>query len=384
MFKLILGALIGYFIYPISLLTKRDKRKWCLGGTENSKYFFLLGDFKSINVKAIWISNDKAEVLKFRSLGYSAFEKLSIKGLYHMLTAKVYFITHGIGDVNRWTCGNVKIVSLWHGIPYKKIQFDDNKHKRQWYAQLLFPTSTKPFDLQVTSSPFVEEIFKRSFNVKNNNFVEAMFPRNMILMKSPEEVKRFLMMFGEDKLLSIVDIISVHSKSFIYMPTFRDSRRDFIKEADFDFDKMQSVLEKEDILFMIKLHPETNSNLIKKVVHYPNILIIPNDVDVYPLLPFTTGLITDYSSIYFDYILMNGKRVIFYTFDYKKYQSEDRDFNFDDSYMKGEYCYNFNQLMSTLINPFPPFVSQEDSRKTFWSENVDITPILKATQQLLS
>ena len=83
-------------------------------------------------------------------------------------------------------------------------------------------------------------------------------------------------------------------------------------------------------------------------------------------------------------LVVVGHVIDFYTFDYKKYQSEDRDFNFDDSYMKGEYCYNFNQLMSTLINPFPPFVSQEDSRKTFWSENVDITPILKATQQLLS
>lgn len=382
MIKLFFAALLGLIIYPISLITRRNKRKWCFGGTENSKYLFLLEDFKSISVQAIWYSNDKKEIRRFRKLGYKAYTKLSFIGLYHMLTSKVYFVTHGIGDVNRWTCGNVKIVNLWHGIPYKKIQLDDKKHKKHWLKSILTPTSVRPFDLQVSTSPFVEEILKRSFNVRDNNYVEAMLPRNMILLKPTDEVKNFLIRFEEDHVISIINKMDSFSKSYIYMPTFRDSKRDFIQEAGFDFGKLQKVLESNNTLLLIKLHPFSNSELLKNAYNYKNIHIIRNDIDVYPLLPFTSGLITDYSSIYFDYILMDDKRVIFYVFDETEYRAKDRDVNFDSSYMVGEYCYNFEELLD-LLRCKDHSVSMGESKELFWGKNLDTESILSATLKLL-
>ncbi len=153
----IIGALIGYCIYPLSLLTIRDKNKWCFGGTTNSKYLYLLTDFKSQGIRAIWYSNDKKQIQVYKRLGYEAYTKTSLKGFYHLMTAKVYVITHGFGDVNRWTCGNVKIVNVWHGLPYKKISLTDRKHKIAWYSYIPYSIPFKPFENQITTPPFISK-----------------------------------------------------------------------------------------------------------------------------------------------------------------------------------------------------------------------------------
>ncbi len=383
MIREIIGALIGYWIYPFSLITQRDKNKWCFGGTTNSKYLFLLTDFKSKGKRAIWYSNDKELVKKYKNLGYEAYTKTSLQGLYHLLTAKVYVITHGFGDVNRWTCGNVRIVNVWHGLPYKKISLSDSKHKEKWYSPILYPTSYKPFDLQVSTSPFVTKFFKESFKIRDNRFVEAMQPRNLILLMPHEKIINFLRKFDERETLNVISKIKSFTKVYIYMPTFRDSKRDFIDEAGFDFEQLESILKVENAMFIFKMHPETISPKLSEFGGTKHVMVLPKGTDVYPILPFTTGLITDYSSIYFDYILMKGKRVILYPFDYDEYKSKDRDFNFDSSYIKGEYCNNFNELLDCISLTNPPCISQDETIKLFWNNHTDTVPIVDAIEKLV-
>lgn len=376
------GALIGYWIFLISLVAKRNKKKWCFGGDANSKYLFLLGNFAIHDVRAIWFANDKRQIRKFREEGYEAYSKLSLKGLYHLLTSKVYFITHGIGDVNRWTCGNVKIVNLWHGLPYKKIGRDDSKHKTPWTYYILHPTSLMAYDLQLSTSPFVEKFFRRSFKLKNNNFVEALLPRNIVLLEEKGDIMKLLDVLGDAETIQIIKKSQEYSYVYIYMPTFRDDQRDFIKEAGFDFDKLEYCLSQKNILLLLKLHPATASVRLSIFNRYKHIMIVNNEIDVYPILPFTTGLITDYSSIYFDYILMEGKRIIFYTFDYEEYRSKDRDFNFDETYMKGEYCRTFDELLQ-LLSGDGEFIDYSKIKQIFWNGNKGIQPIIDATVELL-
>ena len=168
------------------------------------------------------------------------------------------------------------------------------------------------------------------------------------------------------------------------MPTFRDSKRDFIKDAQFDFTRLNHLMKSMNSLFVFKLHPFTKSECLKDVENYSNLMLIDNKVDVYPLLPFTTGLVTDYSSIYFDYILMKSKRVVFYTFDYDQYKSQDRDFNFDESYMIGEYSKTFDDLLTLLETPslFAKKFDQSKNVEMFWNNHSDVFVLIDAMKQL--
>ncbi len=67
-------------------------------------------------------------------------------------------------------------------------------------------------------------------------------------------------------------------------------------------------------------------------------------------MPNSDLLITDYSSIYFDYLLLD-KEIVFYPFDYEKYINTDREFYFDyDALTPGETVYKFKHLIQVLNN----------------------------------
>ena len=71
-------------------------------------------------------------------------------------------------------------------------------------------------------------------------------------------------------------------------------------------------------------------------------------MDIYPLLPFTTGLITDYSSVLYDYLLLPEKDVILYLYDYDDYIKErDLFYPFDEN-VAGRKVYDFEELIEVV------------------------------------
>jgi CDP-glycerol glycerophosphotransferase (TagB/SpsB family) len=96
------------------------------------------------------------------------------------------------------------------------------------------------------------------------------------------------------------------------MPTWRDANPDFINQAIPDFKQLDEICKKQGVLFLLKLHMATKITFEKE--QWNNIVFIPNHFDVYPLLPFSSTLLTDYSSIFLDYQLLK-KEIVFYPFD---------------------------------------------------------------------
>ncbi|MDE7088974.1 MAG: CDP-glycerol glycerophosphotransferase family protein, partial [Prevotella sp.] len=102
-----------------------------------------------------------------------------------------------------------------------------------------------------------------------------------------------------------------------------------------------------------------------------NIVILDKNMDVYPILPFTDVLITDYSSIYYDYILMENKGIILFPFDYDEYIKNSRDLAFDYlTYTPGCKAWNFEELYRLLFSE-SKLVPEERSWviKQFWGDN---------------
>ena len=131
------------------------------------------------------------------------------------------------------------------------------------------------------------------------------------------------------------------------MPTWRESQRNLF--ADYmDLDQLNELMEKMNSLLVLKPHANTIIGDKARFSRYSHILLLDNSVDIYPVLPYTHVLITDYSSILYDYLLMEDKGVILYLYDYKEYVKE-RDFNYPFlENVAGEIACSFQELADII------------------------------------
>jgi CDP-glycerol glycerophosphotransferase (TagB/SpsB family) len=109
-------------------------------------------------------------------------------------------------------------------------------------------------------------------------------------------------------------------KTILYAPTFRDTDR-FERETPIEWERLNNLLKKNDTTFLIKLHRHDYSMIMKE--NYSHIRVLDNESDMYPLFSKVDLLITDYSSIFFDFLLTD-KPVLFYPYDIEDYLTMDR------------------------------------------------------------
>ena len=351
----------GYPLLWLSKITPRNKSKWAFGSnigfTGNSKYFFLF--YHDQKPACIWIASDRQTAKQLSNRGYKAHYKWSISGLYHSLTASVYICSDQLTDINYWTSAGAKYVNLWHGIGIKNIMFKQSSkqgnsfikeafNEKNLLSRIYSPYFFRRPDLFLSTSPLMTSHFSGCFRIEETECFESIYPRCEILLWDKEKLKQFIAENEEDSALQLVNSLSDYKKVYIYMPTWRDLKSDFLSDSGIDFIRLNHVLAENTSLLLLKLHPLTKIDQ-KELSTFSNIRLLNNEIDIYPLLPFTDVLITDYSSIYYDYLLMQDKDLLLFPFDYQEYVSHDRDLAFDfDEFTPGHRATNFDELLSYI------------------------------------
>jgi CDP-glycerol glycerophosphotransferase (TagB/SpsB family) len=373
--------LFWYSIYLLSFSIPR-KQNICVFGSygglfnDNSKYHYLYVCHNIPTIKAIWISKNKLVCESLQRTGYNAFYTYSIKGILYSLFAKYYFYSAYISDINFFTSGNAIGINLWHGIPIKKIEFDIKSgplaklfSEKKLKYRITSPATFRRPNYFLSSSPFMTEIFARSFRINKSQCLEYGLPRNDLLLTSQECLLEYIKKREPKYIVDFIQSIKRYKKVYIYLPTWRDSGLEFLENAKIDFRKLNKCLCDNNELLLIKFHANTNIYLDDFKL-YTNIMKVDNSWDIYPILPFTDVLITDYSSIYYDYILMKGKRVILFTFDYDKYISE-RELNIEyEKYFIGLRVHSFDQLYDVIKKKEVDNISFDynDIIKNIWND----------------
>ncbi|WP_341517168.1 CDP-glycerol glycerophosphotransferase family protein [Citrobacter gillenii] len=312
-----INKLLLWVIYPIGYLFKRDGSIWVFGGyggfTDNTRYLY-----ESVNqhddIRCIWISDKRKLVDFIRSKGYEAYTKNSIKGLYFCFKAKVYIYSNYVSTINFYTSAGAVLVNLWHGTPLKKIEYDIQKlplysyfKGANFFIKLLMPEKHVKCSLILSPSSFVYEYsFKTAFRV---------FDPRCVIIADPPRISNLIEKYNK-KITATDPSEGKVSKVFLYAPTWRDDRSDFISASGMDFDELDSFLLLNNALLYIRLHP--NTNLCIDISKLNNIVIVDCHQPVEDNLLNSDFLITDYSSIYFDYLYLN-KPIIFFPFDLYEY-----------------------------------------------------------------
>ena len=123
--------------------------------------------------------------------------------------------------------------------------------------------------------------------------------------------------------------------------TIREIVRNLEEERDF--------LKKENLVFYMKMHPKSKVKALFEKISYSNMINIDADVDPYTFLRKVDLLVTDYSSIYSDYLLLDRPSVLF-PFDFEEYSNDTRECYFSyEEYMPEIKTYTMSELMEAIV-----------------------------------
>ena len=317
-------------VYPLSKLIPRRSDQWIFGHQDgafagNGKFLFLWVRAHRPDVRALWVTSD-AEVLRLlKERGFPALRKGGLKAIWQSLRSSVYFVCHGPEDVSLGLSGGALVINLWHGVGLKSLRLGNPNSptvryggpSANWLTRTLHLGPRLTPDVLVTTSDFMQRHFSSQFGMPLERCPALGYPRvdsqrdaalARALAELPGSAPRALWPDG------IAEV-------YAYLPTFRDSNRDFLRDAIPDFGKLEAVLEKRNAILYLKPHRHTN---LDSWTSSERIRLWPAGVDVDASLPHLSGLITDYSSVHYDYIFHSAKGSILYMFDEQEYTSSDR------------------------------------------------------------
>lgn len=349
----VISNIFWYILYLISFIIPRKKDIWVFGSwkgkrfSENSKYLFLYVANHKSDIKPVWISKDKNIINELRANNYCAYHAYELKGIYYNLRAKYIFSDSYFNSVNFWCCGGATKIQLWHGANFKKIEYDAKNlpWQKPFYRFLYYfvaPWTLAKNDYVITQSEIDTDILKSAFRIKKEKIVVTGCPRNDIIFN---KITDFDLM---DKSIytTIADIKynDQNIKLLLYVPTFRDSAKNYTGLENFDLDKLNKFLDDINGIFIIKFHPNIKIDH-SKYNQWNRIMFLPSSLDLYPILNQIDILITDYSSIYIDFLLID-RPIIFFPYDMKDYIMKDRDLYFDyDEFTPGTKAFTFVELI---------------------------------------
>jgi len=350
----------------LSRIFPRNYKLWVFGAwfgkrySDNARYLFeYVQDDKGI--KAIWITKNKDLISQIRRNGNNVFLASSPLGIYYMLRAGVAIVSSRLEDLNGALILGAFKVNLWHGAPMKKLNFDENifetekttkKYiRRIMYSILPYTREIKIYDFLLATSDYFKPIMASAFNISTNNVHTFGYPRNDILFDENYHSGYMEKLKGRYDCKNII----------AYLPTYRASNN---QEKDFElfsngFNRkaMEAFLKETDSVLFIKLHYAEQERMRNKHFDLGSRIIYADEnevADINDVLQYIDVLITDYSGVYFDYLLLN-RPVIFLAFDLEAYTNQRGFYDDYDFYISGPIAKNWQEIIEhvgdALVDP---------------------------------
>lgn len=343
-----------------------DPHVWLFSSTDNrhynynSRYLFEYVKEHLPEITPLFVINDPVLREKLsREHGDQYFiETESISGIRRALSCGVWFTSAGLPAYGTNLCKNRLIINLWHGVPLKKIALLDPNLKKiaRIYFQKIF---SENYTCVLTTSHTLVPLMAQSFHLSEDKIKVWGQPRNDGIFQSNDRFKL---------LQKIYPDLPEYRKAVLYAPTFRDyGEVKLFPFPDFDLKQMEEFLEEQKMILFIRTHIAEQGSAEPYLGKRIRFLGNQEAEDITGILNIFDCLITDYSSIYIDFLLTE-KPLVFLPYDRQQYLNG-RGMNFDyDDVTPGPKPESFHQFLDCLTADTAHWISERKRVNQLFNE----------------
>lgn len=308
-------------------------------------YEYMLKEKKYRKYRFVWIVKNLEFCQKHykdkRTVFISRFNESKKNKLlfdYYLSVAKYFLFSHPYWFKKRHN--KQIIINTTHGTPFKSFE------------EVLI-NQPRSFDFALCSSDYTKQWFLKFLNCPLERSFVCPHPRiDLLNVKNKQEILSQFVKYNPS------------NKYVICMPTFKQSSRVIdcntvdeyslsIIKTDDEFQNLNTFLKENNIHLIVKLHPLQVTEHLKTDnstnIHYiQNKELFEKKIHLYNLIGCCDALLTDFSSVFFDYILLN-KPIAFFTNFFDQY-NRGYIMNNPKDYLCGEQINNFDDMLHFLTN----------------------------------
>ena len=338
-------------VWALSWLWPKDPDLWVFGAwdgeryADNSRHLFEWLVLKHPEIKAVWTCGPElADKLEER--GVPCVRTHSLKGYLTAIRAGVAVVSNSrCGDLNRYaTAGATRVVQLWHGSPVQRVGWDEKPRgrrvtrARQRFAESLdaisvwlFPPRRETFDLLTSSSAHSNKHYESAFRIEPGRIATTGLARNDRLVHRRHEVRQ-------------------HVPRILWLPTRRGPKGAAVDPLmGFDASSIEGTFAAHGAELWIRPHPDNtlNKEAHSRIEGFERVRYFECE-DVHLHLDEFDVLVTDYSSVFTDWLLLD-RPLIFFVPEAARQQQEPRDFYYDwDWVSPGPKVGDWNEFAAAL------------------------------------
>lgn len=314
-------------------------------------YEYMLNSSQYRDFRFVWSFRDPEEYKKIDALNNSRTKIVKFRTRADnvaLRTAKYWITNYRMLDHQYPRKGQV-YVQCWHGTPLKRLGYDiqdgDNVMNSPAEVKEKYKSDARKFSYILSPSPFATEKFATAWNLKEtgqtNKILEVGYPRNDRLVNVTDEEREDVR-----KLLGVQG-----KKVILYAPTWRDNQHEsgmgYTYQTEVDFDRLRYKLGDDYVILFRAHYLVSNSFDFEKYGGF--VIDASKHSDINDLFIASDMLITDYSSVFFDYANLH-KPIIFYMYDLDYYASELRGFYLSLNELPGPIVKEEDALIKAILD----------------------------------
>jgi len=314
---------------------------------DNAAYLYLQMS-RSPGLRCVWITGSRDLVGRLRAAGYEAELRLSRAGIRASLRAGWFVVTAYASDVNRWTFDGARLLNLWHGVPLKTIERDMThgpmaalhaaRRPRSPLALALADETRMPDVLLSTSAFISRRCFSSAFGIPTERCLDFGYPRADHFFAAQDQPPSDLLIKRRDVWQRVRDAHFVVG----YFPTWRDDDSPFMERSGFSLERLAEIVAAQGGLLLFKPHFNTELTLPAGQA-----VVLQPDDDLNAYLPLCSALITDYSSVAFDFMLLD-RPILYFVPDLEHYRRSRGLYFEPEEMMPGPLLFTATELYGAL------------------------------------
>ena len=337
----------------LSLFCKRDKKlivfcaMHCETFDSNSKFLFLhfLKNEPEYTVKFV-INDDELRERLTKEYGEHFIDTRTKEGkkiAVHAATWVVSWLDLPLGGL--FLKFRRFVLHLGHGTPLKGIGLAEKNGKL--VKRIYYRLNNTNISCSLASSEFLSHVIAKCMGLSTKRILINGQPRTDAIFFPPKEVEE----------------INKSQFNILYAPTWRQfSQVKLFPFEDFDHQELEAFLVKNNIHIFIRFHPAYEESIPQDILSLQNISLfsVKNYSEIMDYINCFDALITDYSSIYLDYMLLE-RPIVFLPYDLEEYESSvgfTMDYSENTPGPKPKTMQDFLKVLDDIKNTPEPFIAE--------------------------